>query len=233
MLTLDLSTSAIAIEPDTSIEDSSSKESIDVYQSAGYKLVNHTLTISRNSNKTQPDCPICTYQFKPYCINAENKQKMVKVKPNTKPCPICGFNFIEFYQSGFNIGAYFKKTHETIPKFPKLLQVQVKKFNDTELYKEIHKKWPNEKLIKSQISKALENKWCGDHICDRENCKRCISNQKNDCRKLLSIIQIAQHHTKLLKQQQVMYKYIFSTTQHNRFSVCHYADFRKQLFDTG
>ena len=62
-------------------------------------------------------------------------------------------------------------------------------------------RWPNEELMKSQISTALENKWCNDHICDYEQCKQCIRNKKNDCRKLLCIIQIAKHYEKLLKQQ--------------------------------
>ena len=120
------------------------------------------------------------------------------VKPYSQPCPICGFNFIEYYRCGFKIGAYFEKTKENIPK---LLQEQVRKFNDSNLYKEVHKKWPNEELMKSQIAKALNNKWCGDHICNNKKCKQCMTNGKNDCRVLLTIIQIAKHHTKLLKQQ--------------------------------
>ena len=178
-----------ACEPDTSIEKEPPK---DIYESAGYKKVHNNLIIRHIYNQCQPDCPICTYQFKPFYSNGE------KTKPNTQHCPVCGFNFAEYHQSNFKIGAYFERTKEAVPK---LLQVQVKKFNDTNLYKEIHKKWPNEELIKSQISQALQNKWCGDHICNNKRCTQCIANKKNDCRKLLTIIQIAKHHTKLLRQQ--------------------------------
>ena len=43
--------------------------------------------------------------------------------------------------------------------------------------------WPNEELMKSQISEALDNKWCGDHIRNDTKCKQCIANKEQNCRK--------------------------------------------------
>ena len=199
MLELGLSECPNVSEPDTSIEEPSLNRPLDLYESAGYRKVNNNIIINQSGDKNQPDCPICTYQFKSYLKNGK------KVKPNTEHCPVCGFDFEKYCRSNFNVGIYHQRRKKTIPK---LFKVKVKKFNDTNLYKEIHKKWPNEESIKSQISKALQNKWCGDHICNNKKCKLCITNKRNDCRKLLTIIQIAKHHTKLLKQQ-VCNKYAY------------------------
>ena len=62
-------------------------------------------------------------------------------------------------------------------------------------------------MIKSQISDALKNKCCQNHVCDNDDqeCKECVSNKKNDnCRKLLSMIEISKHYLKYLDQQKKM-----------------------------
>ena len=151
-----------------------SNDKVSLNESIGNKRFNNTSIINRIRNQSQPDCPICTYQFKPFYKDRK------KVKPNTECCPLCGFDFVKYRSSNYNI------------EVPTLLQSKLNKFNDTNLNKKIHKKWQNEESIKSKEYRALEN---------RLRRKRCVRNKENDCPKLLSIIQIAKRHAKLLNQQ--------------------------------
>ena len=75
---------------------------------------------------------ICIYQFKPFVKNQK------KMQPHSGCCPVCGFDFRKYRSFNFNIGEYFANSEE---KVPELLQPQVKKFYNDNLYKQIHKKF--------------------------------------------------------------------------------------------
>ena len=98
---------------------SNMNEGID-YEKGGYQLIktrigdieSTKLIISREfmkPNSDQPDCPLCSYQFKPYWKNAK------QIKPNNEYCPLCGFDFYFYRECNFQIGLYFKRRNETPP----------------------------------------------------------------------------------------------------------------------
>ena len=107
-------------------------------QQNGYQLDNSQLIIT-SSSSTQPDwyvfiilrddfpsyckkqyqSPQCSYHFKPAYKDG------YKMKPNSAPCPVCGFDFVVFQQCNFEFGEYcnrlanmpFTRLRPQIPKF--------------------------------------------------------------------------------------------------------------------
>ena len=66
----------------------------------------------------------------------------------------------------------------------------------------IVKRWPNEKLIKSQMSDAVQNKCCEHHLkWSNKKCKQCISNEKNPCGRYMVMVQISNHHPLFINEK--------------------------------
>ena len=82
--------------------------------------------------QTKPDCPVCSYRYKPYYKNG------IQVRPYSFVCPICGFDFDIYRRCGFQIADYFITTEQKPPQF---LQSHIKEYQDEKLYEKIYKKF--------------------------------------------------------------------------------------------
>lgn len=120
----------------------------------------------------QREC-FCGYRFKYQFVNGRIDRSSV--------CRLCG---VDFKLAGNGS--------------PKLFQLKMKQFKDQNLYQKVYKRWPNEELIKSEVFKSLQNHSCSIQAA---TCNKCTTKNRNNCCRLLLILQLAKHHLKFIDQQ--------------------------------